>query len=130
MWPGDMALQDVTNKGRGSSYTMAVALDGKFTPVVKKGVRLDEQLSKSEFPALRDSGATNIDLWVDGNLYPTDPVTRKPPEFRTVKSLVEFVCHGESGLLGYTKKLASTNDVVKGLEHELGRTRASIALLR
>ena len=74
-----MALQEITNIGKGSLYTAAVVLDSKFALVVKKGVRIDQQPSRAKFPALRDSRATNIDLWLDGNLYPIDPVTGKPP---------------------------------------------------
>lgn len=119
----EMALQDVANRGRGSGYTASVALDSKFAPIVKKGVRLDQQVSRLEFPVLRASGATNMDLWLDGNLYPTDPLTRKPPQFGTLKSCLEFLCHGESGLLGYTKRLVSTNDAIVGLEQELEKAR-------
>ena len=119
-----MALQEITNIGKGSLYTAAVVLDSKFTPVVKKGVRIDQQPLRAEFPALRDSGATNIDLWLDDNLYPIDPVTGKPPQFHTVKSYLEFLCHGESGLLGYSKHLVSTCDSVKGLEQQLEETQA------
>lgn len=119
-----MALQDVTNQEKGSSYTTSVALHNRFAPIVKKGVRVDEQLSRSEFPTLREAGATNMDLWLDGNLYPLDPVTRKPPHFQTLKTYIEFLCHGESGLLGYTNHLVSTSDAVKGLEQELEKTRA------
>ena len=73
---------------------------------------------------MRDSGATNIDLWLDGNLYPIDPVTGKPPQFHRVKSYLEFLCHGESGLLGYSRHLVSTCDSVKGLEQQLEETQA------
>lgn len=47
----------------------------------------------------------NIDLWVDGRLYPTDPATQLPPTFSTVKEYMEFLCEGERGMLGYTKRL-------------------------
>ena len=118
-----MALQEITNIGKGSLYTAAVVLDSKFAPIVKKGVRIDQQPSKAEFPALRDFGATNIDLWLDGNLYPTDLVMGKPPQFHIVKSYLEFLCHGEFGLLGYSRHLVSTYNLVKGLEQQLEETQ-------
>lgn len=119
-----MALQDITNIGRGSSYKAAVVLENRFAPVVKKGVRIDSQTSRLEFPALRDSGATNIDLWLDGNMYPADPVTGKPPPFQTLKSYLEFLCHGNSGLLGYCNHLVSACDQVKGFQQQLEETQA------
>jgi len=60
---------------------------------------------------------------VVGNLYPPDPVTRKPLQFQTLKIYIEFLCYGESGLLGYTNHLVSTSDAVKGLEQELEKTQ-------
>lgn len=38
-------------------------------------------------------------------LYPVDPVSHSHPDFNTITRLCRFVCHGNSGLLGYCKKL-------------------------
>lgn len=57
-----------------------------------------------------------MDLWLSGNLYPTYSFTWLPLQFR---SYPEFLCHGDSDLLGYSKLLVTTNDTLKGLEHEL-----------
>jgi len=64
-----MALQDVTNKERGSLWTTSVTLESRFGPLVKKGVRIDQQVSKSKFPSFGAAGINNIDLWLDGSLY-------------------------------------------------------------
>lgn len=57
------------------------------------------------FLARRAVGENHIDLWVDGKLYPNDPASDCPPKFETIKEYLEFLCEGESGMLGYTKRL-------------------------
>ena len=110
-----MALLDEANIGR--AYVPSVVLDSKYAPVFKRGSRIEEgQNPRSSFPIKRKAGDTNIDLWLDGSIYPTDPSTGHPPAFKTLKAFLEFVCHGQAGLLGYVEKLAgpngySTNDV-------------------
>jgi len=47
----------------------------------------------------------NIDLWIDGSLYPKNALTGLPPSFRNLKGLLEFCCQGDNDLLGYTKAL-------------------------
>lgn len=99
-----MALRDVTNIVPGN-YAVQISMDKKYTPVIRKGRIIEEQVSRSSFPTRRAAGETHIDLWVDGSLYPPDPATNSPPEFKTTKQYLEFLCHGESGMLGYTKRL-------------------------
>jgi predicted RNase H-like nuclease (RuvC/YqgF family) len=36
-----------------------------------------------------------------------DPATNSTPNFSTAKEYVEFLCHGEGGMLGYTKRLSA-----------------------
>ena len=126
-----MALRDVSNKA--GVYVPSVSLDCKYSPLIKRGRHVDEQCKKFEFASLRNSGSTNIDLWVDGGIYPTDPLTGVPPPFRNTKSCLEFVCHGECGLLGYTKRLADSNihDVERNVEVEriLGHCQVQTRLL-
>ena len=103
-----MALLDEANIVR--AYVPSVVLDSKYAPVFKRGSRIEEgQNPRSSFPIKRKAGDTNIDLWLDGSIYPTDPSTGMPPPFRTLKSFLEFVCHGQAGLLGYVEKLAGPN---------------------
>ena len=99
-----MALLDEANICR--AYVPSVVLDLKYAPVFKRGSRIMEgQNPKTCFPIKRKAGDTNIDLWLDGSIYPADPSTGMPPPFRTLKSFLEFVCHGQAGLLGYVEKL-------------------------
>ena len=70
---------------------------------------MEGQNPRTCFPIKRKAGDTNIDLWLDGSIYLTDPSTGMPPPFRTLKALLEFVCHGQAGLLGYVEKLAGPN---------------------
>lgn len=98
-----MALRDLTNVG--GSYAVQIPMDKKYAPVIRKGRIIEEQESRSSFPAWRAAAETHIDLWVDGSLYPVDPTTNSPPQFKTTKQYLEFLCHGESGMLGYTKRL-------------------------
>ena len=51
----------------------------------------------------RSLGETNVDLWLDGGLYPKDPLVGCHPMFRTLPSLIKYVGEGERGLLGYCK---------------------------
>lgn len=99
-----MALRDVTN-GVPGGYAMQISMDKKYAPAIRKGRIIEEQASRSSFPTRRAAGETHIDLWIDGSLYPPDPATDSPPEFTTTKQYLEFLCHGESGMLGYTKRL-------------------------
>lgn len=40
---------------------------------------MDKQCKKFEFASLHNLGATNIELWMDGEIYPTDPIIRLQP---------------------------------------------------
>jgi hypothetical protein len=81
-----MALNDITNKVEiAGPYTPNVSLAPRFAPLIKRGRLVHEQVPRREFPAYGSRGATNIDLWVDGEIYPPDPSTRVPPMFRTIK---------------------------------------------
>jgi len=102
-----MALRDVTN-----TYTLAVKLTSSYAPVMKRGTLLHEQVSRLTFAARRVAGETHIDLWVDGGLYPVDPATNSPPSFRTTKEYLEFLCHGEQGMLGYIKRISDVQEIL------------------
>ena len=97
-----MALRDISN-----TYIPSVRLSSRYALVIKRGVVLDDQSSRASFPTRRANGEIHIDLWVDGGLYPMDPATNSPPCFSTTKEYLEFLCHGEQGMLGYTKRLSS-----------------------
>jgi hypothetical protein len=99
----DMAARECVRSER--KYEPHVLLDAEYATLIKKGVGLYLQCSISEFPCKRLLGWKNIDLWVDGTVYLVNPITGICPRFRNLKGLLEFVCHGEDGLLGYTKAL-------------------------
>jgi hypothetical protein len=103
-----MALRDVTNTC--SIYIPQVQLEAKYAPLIRCGKILDAQASKNSFSERREAGETNIDLWVDGRLYPIDPATECSPPFSTTKQYLEFLCHGEMDMLGYTKRLKAMLD--------------------
>lgn len=104
-----MALSDVTNTC--SSYIPQIKLPGKCAPLIKRGKSLDTQASRSSFPLRRARGESSIDLWVDGRIWPADPRTEEPPSFRSTKDYLEFLCEGENGMLGYTKRLKTGGSV-------------------
>ena len=37
-----------------------------------------------DYSALREYGANNLDLWVEGELYPVDPMSKSHPDFKTI----------------------------------------------
>ena len=103
-----MALLDEANIAR--AYVPSVVLDSKYAHVFQRGSRIMKgQNPRTCFPIKRKAGDTNIDLWLDGSIYPTDPSTGMPPPFRTLKAFLEFVCHGQASLLGNVEKLARPN---------------------
>ena len=50
-------------------------------------------------------GLKAIDLWIDGNIYPLDPIFGAPPPFKNITMFVKFVGDGFNGLLGYCRIL-------------------------
>ena len=98
-----MALRDVTNTTGG--YIPQIHMDAKYLPLVRRGTRIDYHATRSSFARRRARGKTHIDLWTDGALYPEDPATKCAPEFRNLKQILQFICHGDDGLLGYTRRL-------------------------
>ena len=46
---------------------------------------------------------------MDGSIYLADPTTGVAPSFKNLKQLINFCCHGESGLLGYTQNLGNSD---------------------
>jgi hypothetical protein len=90
-----MVLGDVTNIYRASrSYTPSCVLPPKYRPAILQGKRLADQTQRSEFAAKRRAGDTNLDLWLDGTIYPENPQTKEPPPFRDLKSLLCYVGDG------------------------------------
>ena len=61
---------------------------------------------------LRMEGKKHIDLWIDGSIYPRDPLTGRYPAFASIHDLVRFVGDGDNGLFGYCSRLSKS-----GSEH-------------
>lgn len=59
-----------------------------------------------EASRLRLEGKKHIDLWVDGSIYPRDPLNGRYPAFASVHDLIRFVGDGANGLLGYCLRLS------------------------
>jgi FtsZ-binding cell division protein ZapB len=98
-----MALRDITNVS--TTYVPKVTLDSKYAPLIRRGKLLKDQVCRSTFAAKRAAGDCNIDLWYDGRIYPNDPASGLPSNFRTLKEYLELVCHGLNDMLGYTEHL-------------------------
>lgn len=106
-----MVLGDITNVYRtDGSYTPSCVIPAKYRPCIYRGQRLADQTPRMDFPAKRKAGDTNIDLWLDGSIYPPNPATNAPPPFRDLKSLLCFVGDGAIGLLGYAKLLQGADE--------------------
>jgi hypothetical protein len=101
-----MELNDITNLPSRSSRTTSIHVRvlKEFAP--SRLNSLDDSESKSRH---RAAGHTNVDLWVDGCLYPNDPAVQFHPTFHNLSSFLQYVGRGEQGLLGYCKRL-SMND--------------------
>ena len=101
-----MELNDITNTPlslRSSRTTSVhVRLPTEYAPCLRN-VAEDEDSRNGR----RAAGHTNIDLWVDGRLYPKDPNVQFPPTFYNLNSFLQYVGRGEKGLLGYCKRLSS-----------------------
>jgi len=90
-------------------YKIQASLNPKYRSLIIRGRLIHEQISKSTFPEKGKAGDYNLDLWLDGSIYPMDPSTGKRPRFYDVKSMLEFVGDGENGLLGYSHGLQNSN---------------------
>lgn len=90
-------------------WDIHLQLDEEYAPLVKR-----MRTSKEEQPAIqqamelqRQMGAKNIDLWVQGSIYPLDPLSQLPPRFLELTSFLKYVCEGTNGLWGYLCRLGN-----------------------
>ena len=78
----------------------------------------------------RAMGAKNVDLWVEGSIYPADPLTCHPPIFSGLTSFIKWVCAGQQGLWGYTLRLSSqVHNVWMSMQSRLAMQQAKVAQL-
>lgn len=104
-----MVLGDITNDLREAKYHVSLSLPPRYCPAIRRGHRLVDQASRAEFSAKRRAGDTNLDLWLDGSIYPENPTTQKPPPFRDLLGFLCFVGDGLQGFFGYTNALRSSD---------------------
>lgn len=90
-------------------YDIHLQLDEENAPLFKR-----TRTSKEEQPAIQQAmdlqrrmGAKNIDLWVQGSIYPRDPLSQLPPQFSGLTSFLKYVCEGTNGLWGYLCRLGN-----------------------
>ena len=95
-----------TDSAKGLPYKVQVAINGEYRPLVLRGRLIHEQTPRFVFPEKRKTGETNLDLWLDGSIYPADS-SGKRPKFTDVRSLLEFIGEGEKRLLSYTSSLVN-----------------------
>ncbi|MCO5562899.1 hypothetical protein L7F22_016535 [Adiantum nelumboides] len=99
-----MPLNDVTNvpanSSRGRSPGIFLCLPQEYVPTKK--TCLGTLPSANE---RRAQGEKNVDLWIEGCLYPKDPSLNVHLPFTNIPSLLQYVGNGEQGLLGYCKRL-------------------------
>ena len=88
-----------------SSYKGSATIARKYALLINRSRMLHEQTPKSEFPRIRESGATNINLWIDGSIYPHHSSSKKRQSFRSVSDLLKFVGEDKKRLLGYVESL-------------------------
>ena len=104
-----MALQDITNAP--SKFRLHVDIDREYATL--RSSRIAPNVERISH--LRMQGCKALDLWTDGGMYPTDPISHQPPPFHNITTLMRFVGDGFNGLLGYCNKLCSLSI------HEAGR---------
>lgn len=100
-----MELNDITNlpsmarSSRPETESVHIRLPKEFAPSKRNDLHTTQQR--------RSAGHTNVDLWVDGCLYPNDPLGNVYPTFNTLPTFLQYVGRGEQGLLGYCKRLST-----------------------
>lgn len=99
---------ELVKKTKRPIYHLHIDLDKEYEPVQKRTT--PGTLSRLDKENLRVIGKKNIDLWCDGHLYPTHPLTSAWPNFSNPTSLLKFAGEGHNGLLGYCNSLSSNSN--------------------
>ena len=88
-------------------WDIHLQLNEEHAPLFKR-----TRTSKEDQPAIQEvmelqrrMGAKNIDLWVQGSIYPLDPLSQLPPQFSRLASFLKYFCEGTNGLWGYMCRL-------------------------
>ena len=97
-----MVLSNITNIPTSShrqTCSVRVSLLEEYAPT--------KHTDPQNLSERRAAGQKHVDLWVDGRLYPNDPVAHYHPTFHNLSTFLQFVGRGENGLLGYCKRLST-----------------------
>lgn len=92
-----LPLHDITNKPK--RHRLNADLEQEYA-----SVRVGTS-NPNAADQLRGIGCKAINLWAEGHIYPSDPLTNAPPPFRNVTELLRFVGDGKGGLFGYCSRL-------------------------
>ena len=65
---------------------------------IKRMKRSNLKVMKKEIKRMNKEH--HLDLWIDGSIYPKDPITNTPPLFTNITNLLHFIGNGKDGLLG------------------------------
>jgi hypothetical protein len=57
-----------------NGYEISATLASKYAPLIKRSRDLYDHIPRYQFAALREAGALNIDLWVNGSIYLHNPL--------------------------------------------------------
>lgn len=117
---------DAQEEQKRKLHHLHIDIDKDYEPIRKRGKY--NTLCSNDMQILRHQGKKHIDLWLDGNLYPIDPITKSVPPFSNSTSLLRFVGDGANGLLGYTYNIAGDKDLVMLENHLLKQEKSSMAL--
>ena len=113
---GDTTRIEDEARCRPDVYHLHIEVHRDYERLCKRNrPNIISNISKENY---RLQGSKNIDLWVDGKLYPVDPLRKSTPPFIDVTSLLNFVRDGYAGLLGYTLNLQAQHGIIK-LERDL-----------
>lgn len=103
-------------RNRRDTYNLHIELEREYEPLSKRNKT--NYLSTTSKEMFRMQGKKNIDLWIDGRLYPKDPFRNSTPPFKDITSLLNFAGDGHNGLLGYTEHLEAASNALR-LERDL-----------
>lgn len=115
-------------------FDLHIVLPLDCAPIYKRNTKAG-QINETCKKELREKNCRNIDLWTVGSIYPKDPSTGCFLDFQTTGQLLNFVCNGHSGLLGYCQKLSQYGmyEAMKRtqvLEYLLNQTNNEKAILQ
>ena len=95
-----MPLQDITNTSK--KFHLHVDLDPQYA---KMHIVRVTQIPPLAWNQIQMQGHKAVDLWIDGSIYPMDPLSGSPLLFHKITMLLQFISNGYNGLLGYCMQL-------------------------